>query len=323
MKSKKVLFFGAGVLGSLYAARLHEGGMDVTVVARGKRYRDIREKGIVLEEFSSGRRTITKVEVVDEMPVDEFFDVCVVLLQRTHVEAALPILAKNQKIPAFLFMHNTVTGFDSLIEALGMDRVLIGHANAGGERKDDVVYYMISQSMTMGELDGKKSDRLKEIANAFKAGGIKVEFNQNMDAWKRYHMALGVPMTNAMYMSGSCNYKLSKDRQALEKFVKGTREAFEVLQTLGYPIEPKKMRQLAAMPDFLLLNLFKWVFGMKIMDIGGARHARNARVEMQKLSEEFLEMADRAGVKTPTLRELHEYSRHLDETDKAPSEHDT
>ena len=96
--------------------------------------------------------------------------------------------------------------------------------------------------------------------------------------------------------------------EALAMFVKGTREAFEVLKALGFPIEPKKMRQLNLLPDFLLIALFRLVFGMKIMDIGGARHARNAREEMVQLSEEFLALADSAGMKVSTLRELHQYA---------------
>jgi len=42
MKKMKYVFFGAGVLGSVYAAKLHETGADVTVVARSKRLEDIK-----------------------------------------------------------------------------------------------------------------------------------------------------------------------------------------------------------------------------------------------------------------------------------------
>lgn len=42
MKKMKVLFFGAGVLGSLYAAKLHEAGTNVTLVARGSRYEELK-----------------------------------------------------------------------------------------------------------------------------------------------------------------------------------------------------------------------------------------------------------------------------------------
>ena len=49
----KFLFFGAGVLGSLYAAKLREAGMDVTLVARGSRYEDLKKHGVVLEGFKT------------------------------------------------------------------------------------------------------------------------------------------------------------------------------------------------------------------------------------------------------------------------------
>lgn len=308
MKKLKVVFFGAGVLGSVYAAGMQEAGLDVTLVARGRRFEEVRTHGIVLEKFNSGKQNVTKVKVVDQMPQEEYFDLCVVSIQRTQLESALPELAKNQQIPAYLFMHNTITGFDPLIEALGQERVLIGHANLGGERDGHVVHYMASQKITMGELDDSVSQRLKDIAAAFTSAGFGVEFNHNMDAWKRYHMALGCPMVNAMYMVGTCNYRLSKDREALTKFVGGMREAFQVLKAHGYPIEPKKMKRLASMPDFLIMMLFKLVFGMKVMDIGGARHARNAREEMAMLSEEFLALADASKVDTPILKELHQYA---------------
>lgn len=308
MEDMKVLFFGAGVLGSVYAARLQEAGTNVTVLARGQRLADIREHGIVLELFGTGRRTSTRVDVIEEMPRDEHFDLCVVPIQRTQVEAALPTLAENPHIPTFLFMHNTVHGFDPLIDALGRERVLIGHANIGGERNGHVVHYMASQNMTFGELDGSESERLQRIAGAFRAAGFGVEFNPNMDAWKRYHMAFGTPMCNAMYMAGSCNYRLARNREALGKFVRGMREAFGVLQAHGFPVEPKGMRLLAAMPDFLLGLLFRIVFRMRIMDIGGARHANNAREEMAQLSEELLGLADAVDKEVPTLRALHQYA---------------
>ena len=55
----KILFLGAGVLGSLYAARLKQSGQDVTLLARNTRLKDIKEHGIVLEHALSGKRSDT------------------------------------------------------------------------------------------------------------------------------------------------------------------------------------------------------------------------------------------------------------------------
>jgi len=62
----KLLFGGAGVLGSLYAARLGEAGHEVSVLARGKRLQEIRSQGIVLEHAFPGKRTVIPVNAVGE-----------------------------------------------------------------------------------------------------------------------------------------------------------------------------------------------------------------------------------------------------------------
>ena len=51
----KILVFGPGVIGTLYAARLQESGQLVTVLARGERLAEIRRHGLTLEDVVSGR----------------------------------------------------------------------------------------------------------------------------------------------------------------------------------------------------------------------------------------------------------------------------
>ena len=47
----KILVYGAGVLGSLYAYRLQASGHDVLLLARGQRLEDLRLHGLVLEDL--------------------------------------------------------------------------------------------------------------------------------------------------------------------------------------------------------------------------------------------------------------------------------
>lgn len=304
MKKLKVLFFGAGVLGSLYAAKFKEAGMDVALVARGKRVEELRENGIVLQDFKTEERTTTKIRVLDGMPEKEYFDVCIVMIQRTHLTEALKDLAKNKKIPTFLFMQNKVTGPEEMVEALGRDRVMIGHCNAGGERQGQVVHYMIAEEMPLGELNGEKTERLERLAEAFKAAGFKNYFSKNIDSWKRYHVALAVPFALAMYNNDSCNYKMAENREDCRRAWRGIKEAFRVLRDRGFPVEPPKFRLIFAMPEFLVLPLFQRILKTKIADIGMARHLRNAQEEMDLLTEEFFEIADGSKVSTPVLDEL-------------------
>ena len=50
----KILVYGAGVIGTLYAARLRQGGHLVTLLARNQRLADIRRYGLALEDIVSG-----------------------------------------------------------------------------------------------------------------------------------------------------------------------------------------------------------------------------------------------------------------------------
>ena len=51
----KILVYGAGPLGGLFAARLQQGGNDVSILARGQRLVQVREHGILSEQLRRRR----------------------------------------------------------------------------------------------------------------------------------------------------------------------------------------------------------------------------------------------------------------------------
>ncbi len=73
----KTLVYGAGVLGSLYAAKLKEARHDVEILARGERLEEIRANGLMLVDASKGRRTVTRVDVVEALNPDDTYDLIV------------------------------------------------------------------------------------------------------------------------------------------------------------------------------------------------------------------------------------------------------
>jgi 2-dehydropantoate 2-reductase len=80
----KILFYGVGPLGSLYAGRLQELGHEVSVLARGQRQADTRKQGIVLEHATSGQRTTTHVRVVERLEPTDAYDLVVVLMRKSQ-----------------------------------------------------------------------------------------------------------------------------------------------------------------------------------------------------------------------------------------------
>ena len=189
---KKFLFFGAGVLGSLYAARLKQSGQDVTLLARNTRLKDIKEHGVVLEHALSGKREVVTVSVVEHLHETDAYDLIVFLVRKNQVASVLPIFALQKATPNILFMVNNPSGYADWTDAVGSERLVLGFAGAGGTRVGNVVRYVLVsrllQPTTFGELDGSCSPRLKEIMHGFRGAGFPTAFTSNMDAWQKTHV---------------------------------------------------------------------------------------------------------------------------------------
>ena len=211
---KKFLFFGAGVLGSLYAARLKQSGQDVTLLARNTRLKAIKEHGIVLEHALSGKREVVTVPVVEHLHENDAYDLIVVLVRKNQVASVLPILASHKATPNILFMVNNPSGYADWVNAVGTDRLVLGFAGAGGTLVGNVVRYVVVsrllQPTTFGELDGSTSPRLKEIRHVFHGAGFPTALTSNMDSWQKTHVGWISPLANALYMVNCDNHVLAR-----------------------------------------------------------------------------------------------------------------
>ncbi|QDT99970.1 ketopantoate reductase family protein [Gimesia aquarii] len=306
----RILVYGAGNIGSLYAALLKEAGEDVSLLARGKRLDDIRERGILLEEFSSGKQTTTKVKTVACLDPGDAYDLVLVILPKNHVEEVLPILAQNRQTPSMMFFGNNAAGAGEMVEALGHARVLLGFPGAASVMHNDSIRYHIlsqqEQPTTIGELEGSQSPRIKAIANTFRSAGFPVSICANMDAWLKTHAAEISPTANALYMVALNIHRLTRNHDALLLMLRAIREGYKVLSKIGVPITPKKHRLFQWLPEPLLLLLMRSMLENKTASIK-LGHAVEARDEMKTLADEFRKLIRKAGIDTPSIDTLYRY----------------
>lgn len=96
----RILVYGAGNIGSLYAARLAQSSQDVAILARGTRLEQIRRRGVELEDGVSGERTTASPEVVARLDPDDAYDVVLVILPKHRIAGVLPALAANDRTPS-------------------------------------------------------------------------------------------------------------------------------------------------------------------------------------------------------------------------------
>ena len=307
----RILVYGAGNIGSLYAGLLSCAGHDVSILARGERLRAIAEEGIVLEDFATGARTTARVKAIAELNADDTYDVLIVAIGREHVFDVLPVLAENRS-GSVLFFGNNAAGPGAFVEALGASRVLLGFPGAAGIPGDGAVRYLIlkkaDQPTTLGELDGSRSPRLRAIASAMKSAGFPVALSRHMDAWLKTHAAEVLPTVYALYMADGDTERLARSRDALVLMARGIREGYRVLRASGIPIVPPHDKVVDWLPEPILVAIMKRMASSEsaAIKIG---HGVAARKEWALLANDFASIAETTSVETPALERL---GAHLD-----------
>jgi 2-dehydropantoate 2-reductase len=308
---RSVLVYGAGVLGSLYAGKLAQAGYAVTLLARGQRLAELRERGLVLVNEASGQVETIAVPLTERLDAQDAYDLVLVVMRRNQVDAVLPVLAANAHTPNVLFMLNNAAGPAVFTDAVSTERVLLGFPGAGGQRVNGAVHYQVTasalQATTIGEVDGRWTARLGEILQMFEAAGFPAAACDNMDAWLKTHAALVSPIANAIYLAGGSTTRLAHTPDGLLLLVRAIKEGLAVLHALHVPVIPSQYRYLSLLPEPLLLAVLRRSFATPRAELLMARHANAARDEMRLLSEQFQELAHDSGIPTPAMDTLIRY----------------
>lgn len=309
-KRPRILIYGMGAIGSLFAGKLAHAGYRLTVLARGKRLEELGKEGIVLKHALTGEMIRTRdFELIEDLKPDDIYDYVIVAVQNTQIDDILPILGRNRS-KAFVFVVNNPMGYRIWVEAVGSDRLMIGFPSAGGERKDGVVNYFVGtgmvklfQSTTFGELNGRKTERLKSLVDMFKKAGFSPAICPDMDRWQKTHVAVILPISKALYRFGSDNYRLSASGATLKQMILATRECFHVLRRLGIKITPFKLN-FYYLPTALLVPVYRLVMNSKVAEYAMAKHTVVARQEIEALEGQFRQLILESGEKTPALDTL-------------------
>ena len=304
----KILVYGAGVIGTLYAARLQEGGHRVTVVARGQRLADIRRYGLALEDIVGHGRSTTKVYTTERLGPNDQYDMALIAVRRDQVASVVPELTANHRIPTLIFMLNNPAGPSDLVKALGRNRVLLGFPGAGGTRDGHAVHYaMIAQQpTTLGELDGQRTARLRKLAEAFRECGFPTKISRDMDAWLKAHAFFVTAVSGAIYMAGGDCHCLSEDKATVALMAKRVREGYSAVRALGLSVAPFALRVLFTwLPPPFAIYYWRRFFASKMADYVFGRHARAASREMRELANDCRTLLEKSGVEAPALRQLY------------------
>jgi 2-dehydropantoate 2-reductase len=304
----KILVYGAGVIGTLYAARLQEAGHQVTVLARRSRLAEIQRYGLVLEDIVSGDRSTVRTATVENLRNEDRYDMALISVRRDQLPGIMPHLAENKNIPAVLFMLNNPSGSAQLTNALGGDRVLLGFPGAGGTLEGHVVRYVMiaQQPTTVGEPGGMLTARPRALAEMLRLAGFRTRTDRDMEGWLSTHAFFVTAVSGAIYLAGGDCDRLSRNQPLLELMVRGVREGFNAVRALGRAVHPFPLKVLfTRLPTAVAVHYWRRFFSNQMAEYVFARHARDASVEMQTLATECKVLLAQSDARAPALNELY------------------
>lgn len=253
----RILFFGAGALGTLYAARIGRAGHDVTVLARGARLETLRRDGLVVRRGVRGAWQVFRPDVKETLASERARDLIVVLVRRAQVDEVLARIASESSADV-LVMVNDARGYAGWRALLG-ERLVVGFAGALGAFDDasrltyDIAPRLL-QPTVIGEPDGRRSERVERIAAVLREAGFPTQIRVDMEAWQRAHAAWITPFMLASALASRPGVALGA---LATRWARAMRESLGAVAALGEPLAPAGLRVVVRAPVFCIGALFR------------------------------------------------------------------
>jgi 2-dehydropantoate 2-reductase len=303
----KVLVYGAGVIGSVYAARLHEAGCRVTLLARNEHYENLNQNGIVIKNVLTGKQATTRVPLTRQLETSDLYDLIIVTVRLDQLASVVPVLKNNKDSSLIMFMLNNPDNIETLTNELEKKHILLGFPGIGGSFENNIIDYIQikQQQTTIGEINGENSVLVREIKMMFEKAGFKVSVSSTIKAWLKIHAVFVACISASIIKENGDSVQLGKKRSSIRIMVKSIREGFIVCKTLGMPIVPVNLKIIfLIMPQWFSVLYWQKAMQGEIGTLALAPHANKAKSEMQFLAKKVLTIVHSSSFPTPTLDRL-------------------
>ena len=283
----KLLIYGAGVIGSLYAAAFAEAGYNTTVYARGERLKALQTLGLQYEK--NGKIHRANVTVIGTLENDDWYDFIFLTVKENQVHTALQELKHNIS-PNIVTMVNTLEPYGNWERICGTGRIIPAFPGAGGSYENGILKAdftpRIIQLTTFAEINGNKSERLKKLAALFTASNIPHGIVKDMHCWQLCHLAMVVPIADAYYKAKNPE-TVWKESSIMNETVRQIKKNLQTLYHSGIKLSPPKMHLLRLLPIRMLQLIFTFIFKSRFGYTFMYRHSMKAPDEMNRLHGQF------------------------------------
>ncbi|MEO1122150.1 MAG: 2-dehydropantoate 2-reductase [Pseudomonadota bacterium] len=231
----KIAVYGAGAMGSVYAALFREAGYEVWAVDPWSEHvAAINANGLRIEG-ASGDRVVADLRATTDMAEAGPCDLIVIATKASGVGAAARAIAPVMVDGALvLTIQNGLGAAERISEHMETRNVLLGVADGFGAsiRGPGHVHHNAMKLIRIGEIDGGKSDRAERLAELWRGAGFTARAFEDIEQliWEKFicNVTLSAPCT----VFGVTVGELMDDPARWEIALGAMREAYALAQAL-------------------------------------------------------------------------------------------
>ena len=283
----RLLIYGAGVIGSLYAVLFKEAGYDTTIYARGHRLDILQNQGLLYKKNNK----IKKIDIIvlDQLNDDDMYDFIFLTVRENQLYQAL-IELKSNKSKTIITMVNSLDNYEIWENIVGKGRIMPAFPGAGGTITNGTLDASLTprfiQPTTFSEISGKKTKRAEQLSQIFKHAHIPFQQVNDMHIWQLCHLGMVVPLADAYYQTEHPE-SVGQDKVIMKKTARELKDNFKILYDNLHTLSPYKMNIFRILPipilTYILSQTYKSRFGYTFM----YQHAMKAPDEMRELHNQF------------------------------------
>jgi 2-dehydropantoate 2-reductase len=234
----KLAILGAGALGCVLGGFIAEAGYDVILIGRRKSHIDaINQKGLVITGFC-GRHVVKVLATYNPLEVKdaEFLILTIKTMETAEALESVKHLYKN--VNSVLSLQNGMEKDEQLTKRFGLNKVIGGTTMVGGALLGDGhVEYALEGVTFLGELDGRKTERIESIAKIFNDAGLKTEIVDDIRAAEWTKLTLAVAFMALSSLTRVENQKVMRSPSLARLFVQLVKECASVAAKEGVQVK--------------------------------------------------------------------------------------
>jgi 2-dehydropantoate 2-reductase len=290
----KVAVMGTGAIGGYVGARLAAAGAEVTFIARGAHLAAIRADGVrVLSPL--GDVTVAPASATDDPRAVGPVDVVLLGTKLYDVEAAAQAIAPMLHAEtAVICLQNGVDAPAIVGRLCGGTHVVGSVVMINGEiAGPGVIKHNAMNVLTVGELDGRASERLERFVAVTNAAGIDTTLSEDirLEIWRKFLVL--APMAALSAMTRVPLARIRTEPETWRLAAVGMREVVAVANAEGVPLTEadveKTLSFVMGMPE-------TWKASLTV----DLEHGR--RLEVDWFSGAVCRLGEAANIETPFHR---------------------